>query len=88
MTEIDIEQEHIIDIIDIEQDQPSPDGHPKMKAKYSRKKRSWTWDYFEEVDIKKQASDKREVLKSVNLLMLKEISAELFILMMVQQEML
>lgn len=67
MTEIDIKQEHIIDIIDIEQDQPSPGGHLKTKAKSSRKKRSWTWDYFEEVDIKEQASDKGEVLKMCKL---------------------
>ncbi|GBC33124.2 zinc finger BED domain-containing protein 4-like [Rhizophagus irregularis DAOM 181602=DAOM 197198] len=41
--------------------------HPKTKAKSSRKKRSWTWDYFEKVDIKEQASDKGEVLKRCKL---------------------
>ncbi|PKC56505.1 hypothetical protein RhiirA1_473892 [Rhizophagus irregularis] len=32
MTEIDIKQEHIIDIIDIEQDQPSPEVDIKEQA--------------------------------------------------------
>ncbi len=53
----DIGQDHI------EQDQPNPGGHPETKAKSSRKKRSWTWDYFEEVD----ASDKGEPLKRCKL---------------------
>ncbi|CAB5385961.1 unnamed protein product [Rhizophagus irregularis] len=42
------------------QDQPQ---NPETKAKNSRKKRSWTCDYFEEVDIKEQTGDKGEPLK-------------------------
>ena len=62
ITEIgDIGQDHI------EQDQPNPCGHPETKAKSSRKKRSWTWDYFEEVDINEKASDKGEPLKRCKL---------------------
>lgn len=30
------------------------------KAKNSRKKRSWTWEYFEEVDINEQTNNKGE----------------------------
>src|SRR6266487_4220624 len=48
---------------DIGQNPPHPVGHLNIKAKSSRKKRSWTWDYFEDVDIKEQTSDKGEPLK-------------------------
>ena len=56
----DIGQDHI------EQDQPNPGRHP-TRAKIIWKKWSWTWDYFEEVDIKEQASDKGEPLKRCKL---------------------
>ena len=58
----DIGQDH-----NIIQDQPNPGRHPETRAKITRKKRSWTWDYFEEVDIKEQASDKGESLKRCKL---------------------
>ena len=38
-----------------------------MKAKSSWKKRSWTWDYFEEVDINEKVNDKGEPLKRCKL---------------------
>lgn len=41
----------------------SPEEQISKRAKNSRKKRSWTWEYFEEVDIKEQTSDKGEPLK-------------------------
>ena len=43
------------DIIDIRQDHSRPstpeDEVPTKKLKNSRKKRSWTWNYFKEVDV-------------------------------------
>ena len=43
----DIGQDH-----NIIQDQPNPSRNLETRAKITQKKRSWTWDYFEEVDIK------------------------------------
>ena len=58
----DIEQDH-----NIIQDQPNPGRNLETRAKITQKKRSWTWDYFEEVDIKEQTSDKGEPLKRCKL---------------------
>ena len=58
----DIEQDH-----NIIQDQPNPGRNLETRAKITWKKRSWTWDYFEEVDIKEQTSDKGEPLKRCKL---------------------
>ena len=58
-------------ITDIRQDhsRPStPEKVPTKRLKNNRKKRSWTWNYFEEVDIKEQISDKRESLKRYKVL--------------------
>jgi hypothetical protein len=41
----------------------SPEESSSKRTKTSRKKRSWTWDYFEEVDVNEQTSDKGEPLK-------------------------
>lgn len=54
------------DIGIIGQDQPHPREQPKTKetkAISNRKKRSWTWEYFEDVDIEEKTSDKGEPLK-------------------------
>ena len=51
---------------DIRQDHfhpSSPEESPSKKAKNSQKKTSWTWGYFEEVDIIEQTSNKGESLK-------------------------
>ena len=61
---------------DIRQDRslspsPGPGGDeepPLKKIKSSRKKRSWTWDFFEEVDITEQTNDKGEQLKRCKVL--------------------
>ena len=58
----DIGQDH-----NIIQDQPNPGRNLETRAKITQKKRSWTWDYFEEVDIKEQTSDKGEPLKRCKL---------------------
>lgn len=43
--------------------------HPPLKkTKHSQKKSSWTWEYFEEVDINEQTSDKGEPLKRCKIL--------------------
>ncbi|RGB22597.1 hypothetical protein C1646_775831 [Rhizophagus diaphanus] len=34
-----------------------------MKAISNQKKRSWIWEYFEDIDIKEKISDKEESLK-------------------------
>jgi hypothetical protein len=47
----------------------SPEEVPQSKkAKSSRKKSSWTWEYFEEVDNNEQTSDKGELLKRCKIL--------------------
>jgi hypothetical protein len=56
---------------DIRQDHSrpsSPEEPPSKKAKSSRKKTSWTWNYFEEVDVNEQTSDKGESLKRCKVL--------------------
>ncbi|GBC46886.2 zinc finger BED domain-containing protein 4-like [Rhizophagus irregularis DAOM 181602=DAOM 197198] len=60
------------DITDIRQDHSRPSSSEEVpqskKVKSSRKKSSWTWEYFEEVDINKQTSDKGEPLKRCKIL--------------------
>ena len=61
------------DIIDIRQDHsrpstPDQDEVPTKKLKNNRKKRSWTWKYFEEVDTEEQTGDKGEPLKRCKIL--------------------
>ena len=47
----------------------SPEEQPSSKkAKNFRKKRSWIWEYFEEVDINEQTNDKGEPLKRCKVL--------------------
>jgi hypothetical protein len=41
----------------------SPEEQLLKKAKSSRKKRSWTWEYFEEVDVNERTGDNGEPLK-------------------------
>jgi hypothetical protein len=56
---------------DIRQDHShpsSPEEPPSKKAKNSRKKRSWTWEYFEEVNINEQINNKGEQLKRYKVL--------------------
>jgi hypothetical protein len=56
---------------DIRQDHSrpsSPEEPPSKKAKNTRKKTSWTWGYFEEVDVNEQTSDKGEPLKRCKVL--------------------
>ncbi|CAB5377564.1 unnamed protein product [Rhizophagus irregularis] len=59
-------------ITDIKQDYSRPSSPEEVpqskKAKSSRKKSSWTWKYFEEVDINEQTSDKGEPLKRCKVL--------------------
>ena len=39
----------------------SPEEQPSSKkAKNSRKKRSWIWEYFEVVNVNEQTNDKEE----------------------------
>lgn len=38
------------------------------KAKNSRKKRSWVWEYFEEIDINEQTNSRGEQLKRCKVL--------------------
>src|ERR1700761_7753096 len=60
------------DITDIRQDYSRPSSSEEVpqskKAKGSQKKSSWTWEYFEEVDINEQTSDKGEPLKRCKIL--------------------
>ena len=59
---------------DIRQDRSlpsSPKGNEEpslKKVKNSRKKRSWTWAFFEEVDITEQTNDKGEQFKRCKVL--------------------
>src|SRR5438477_8895836 len=47
----------------------SPEEQPSSKkAKNSRKKRSWIWEYFEVVDVNEQTNDKGEQLKRCKVL--------------------
>jgi hypothetical protein len=47
----------------------SPDDDvPARRLKNNRKKRSWTWHYFEEVDVEEQTNDKGEQLKRCKIL--------------------
>ena len=41
---------------------------PNKIVKTSRKKRSWTWEYFENVDTKERTGDKGEPLKRCKVL--------------------
>jgi hypothetical protein len=45
----------------------TPEREPPSK-KVCRKKRSWSWEYFEEVDIKERTGDKGEPLKRCKVL--------------------
>ncbi|CAB4493300.1 unnamed protein product [Rhizophagus irregularis] len=51
---------------EIRQDYPIPE--PNKVEKTSRKKRSWTWEYFENVDIEEHKSDNGEPLKRCKVL--------------------
>ena len=55
----------------ISQDHPrpsSPEEQTSKRVKNSRKKRSWTWEYFENVDTEEQMEDKGEPLKRCKVL--------------------
>jgi hypothetical protein len=56
----------------ISQDRSRPSSPEEQssskKAKNSRKKRSWIWEYFEVVDITEQTNDKGEELKRCKVL--------------------
>jgi len=60
------------DITDIRQDHSRPstpeDEVLAKKLKNNRKKRSWTWNYFEEVDVEEQTGDRGELLKRCKVL--------------------
>ena len=43
-------------------------SEPNNKVKTSRKKWSWTWEYFESVDTEEQTGDKGEPLKRCKVL--------------------
>ena len=63
----------MIDIINIIQDHsrpstPDEDEAPTKILKNSWKKRSWTWNYFEEIDTEEQTGDKGEPLKRCKIL--------------------
>jgi len=62
----------LIAMSNISQDHSRPSSpkeqQPSKKAKNSRKKRSWIWEYFEEVDVNEQTNDKEEQLKRCKVL--------------------
>ncbi len=62
--------DNIINISQEDHSRPStPEKEPpNKKVKVARKKRSWTWEYFEEVDTEERTSEKGEPLKRCKVL--------------------
>jgi len=79
----DIGQDH-----NIIQDQPNSGRNLETRAKITQKNEAGHGIILKKWTLKSKQVIKENHLKGVNLLILKEINVELFILMMVQQEML